>query len=81
MTTDIEACSFDIKETSIMISKFFCSFDIEVLHFFIEVLDFDIEETSISKYFEVLRYRCILRYRGPGHGGKVPDDGASGTVT
>jgi hypothetical protein len=27
-------------------------------------LDFDIEETSISKYLEVLRYRSILRYRG-----------------
>ncbi len=52
LTPDIEACSFDIEETSI--SKIFGSFDIEVLNNDIEVLDFDIEVTSISKYFEVL---------------------------
>ncbi len=46
LSPDIVACSFDIEETSI--SKFFCSFDIEVLNFYIEVLDFDIEDTQAS---------------------------------
>ena len=64
MTPDIEACSFDIEETST--SKLFGSFDIEVLNFYIEMLDFDIEDTSISKYFDIEAYFNI-------GGGKVPD--------
>ena len=75
MTPDIEACSFDIEETSI--SKFFGSFDIEVLNFYIEVLDFDIEETSISRYFEVLQSTSISKHTSIKFdigGGKVPDE-------
>jgi hypothetical protein len=58
LTPEIEACSFDIEVS------FFGSFDIEVWNYNIEVLDF--EETLISNYFEVLRYRSILRYRPGG---------------
>jgi hypothetical protein len=74
LTPDIEACSFDIKETSI--SKLFGSFDIEMLNFYIEVLDFDIEGTSISKtlrYRSTSKYFDIEAYFNIG-GGKVPDD-------
>ncbi len=59
LTPDIEVCSFDIEGS---ISKLFGSFDIEVLNYNIEVFDFDIEETSISKYFKVLRYRSTSKY-------------------
>ncbi len=57
---DIEALRFwtPILKHATSISKLFGSFDIEVLNFYIEVLDFDIE------YFEVLRYRSIHRDRG-----------------
>ncbi len=61
LNPDIEAASFDIEvamSKPLRYRRFVASFDIEVSRYHIE--EFDIEETLISKYFDI---EVILQYR------------------